>query len=360
MISLSFPCRPRGWLGALVALLATLAMTPARADIVDDAIDDGAAAASAARWEAFAVSSAKSRIAAEPHGIVVELANGDRATFSRAADMNLSAGAILCTFNVSMSGVGAERITSQAFRMGWDFSNSNNDEPDARTYAALGLVASEADAFQLRDLVGGRVGATYRGTQAVSWVVNNSGQALSYDAPNGMVERVGNDRMDVWVGRDRVFDDLLVTNPAGRITDLKWVWSRGSGRARFDRFEVRALQEASSSGASVASAQSGSEGAPQPSDGSIALERPTPNPFSRAMRFAYAIPAGRSPVDIGVFDVAGRRVRLLARGPQVAGQYEVRWDGLGDDGKRVKQGVYFLRASIGASSRVSRIVYLPN
>jgi len=39
---------------------------------------------------------------------------------------------------------------------------------------------------------------------------------------------------------------------------------------------------------------------------------------------------------------------------------EVRWDGFGDDGKRVKQGVYFLRASIGASSKVSRIVYLPN
>ena len=360
MISLSFPGRPRAWLGALVALLATLAMTPARADIVDDA-DDGAANASAARWEAFSVSSAKSRIAAEPHGMVVELAAGDRAAFSRAADLNPAPGAILCTFNVSVSGIGAERIASQAFRMGWDFSNSNADEPDARTYAALGLVASEASAFQLRDLVNGRVSATYRGTQAVSWVVNNSGRAMSYDAPNGKAELVGNDRMDVWVGRDRVFDELLVTNPSGRFTDLKWVWSRGSGTTHFERFDVRALQEASSGTGAVASASSSSfEGVPQPSDGSIALERPTPNPFSRAMRFAYAIPAGKSVVDIGVFDVAGRRVRLLARGPQVAGQYEVRWDGLGDDGSRVKQGVYFLRASIGASSRVSRIVYLPN
>jgi hypothetical protein len=197
--------------------------------------------------------------------------------------------------------------------------------------------------------------------QAVSWVVNNSGRAMKYDAPNGMVDVVGNDRMDVWVGRDRVFDDILATNPAGRITDLKWVWSRGSGLTRFDRFEVRALQEASSAAGVMAAASLAElEGGSQPADGSIALERPTPNPFNRAMRFAYAIPAGKSSVDIGVFDVAGRRVRLLARGPQVAGQYEVRWDGFGDDGKRVKQGVYFLRASIGTSSRVSRIVYLPN
>jgi hypothetical protein len=360
MFTNAIPGRPRAWL-LLLALFATQARTPASALVlVEDAGGDGAAVESAARWETFAVSSAKSQIATETHGISVRLANGDRASFSRAADLSPAPSAVLCTFNVSVSGIGAERISSQVFRLGWDFSNSNADEPDARTYAALGLVASEADAFQLRDMVNGRVGATFRGTQAVSWVINNSGRAMSYDAPNGKVEIVGNDRMDVWVARERVFDDILVTNPGGRMNDLKWVWSRGSGQTQFERFEVRTLQEASASAGVGAIAAASMEGSPQPGDGSIALERPTPNPFKNAMRFAYAIPAGHSPVDIGVFDVAGRRVRLLARGPQAAGQYEVRWDGFGDDGKRVKQGVYFLRASIGASSKVSRIVYLPN
>lgn len=362
MISYSFAGRPRVWL-LLIALFATQSRTPATAlALVEDSIGETAATeAAGARWEALAVSSARSRIAAEPTGMVVELASGDRASFSRAADMSPAPSAVLCTFNVSMSDIGGDRITSQVFRLGWDFSNSNADEPDVRTYAALGLVASEADAFQLRDLVSSRVSGTFRGTQAVSWVVNNSGRSMSYDAPNGNVEAVGNDRMDVWVGRERVFDDVLVTHPGGRLTDLKWVWTRGSGQTRFDRFEIRPLPEASGAGAQPAGGPVASlEGAPQPADGSIALERPTPNPFSHSMRFAYAIPAGSSLVDIGIFDVAGRRVRLLARGPQSAGQYEVRWDGLGDEGKRMKQGVYFLRASIGASSRVSRIVYLPN
>lgn len=360
MINLSFPGRPRAWL-LLIALFATHARTPAGAlALVEDATGEGAAIEAAARWDAFAVSSARSRIATETHGISVRLADGDRATFSRAADISPAPSAVLCTFNVSVSDIGAERITSQVFRMGWDFTNSNADEPDARTYAALGLTASEADAFQVRDLVGGRGSATFRGTQAVSWVINNSGRAVSYDAPNGQVEVVGDDRMDVWVARERVFDDILVANRDGRISDLKWVWGRGSGHTQFDRFEIRTLPEASASADAAIASSSPLEGNPQPGDGSIALERPTPNPFSNAMRFAYAIPAGRSPVDIGVFDVVGRRVRLLARGPQAAGQYEVRWDGRGDDGKRLKQGVYFLRASIGASSRVSRIIYLPN
>jgi FlgD Ig-like domain len=362
MISLSFPSRPRAWLGALVALLAAFAVMPARAGVlVEDALDDAAAAdASAARWEALAVSSAKSRITGEARTMTVELAAGDRASFSRSAAMSPAPNAILCTFNVGVSGIGGERTTQQVFRMGWDFGNANGDEPDARTYAALGLVASEGDGFQLRDLVNGRVGATYHGTQAVSWVVNHSGSAMTYDAPNGKTERVGRERMDVWVGRDRVFDDILVTNANGRIADLKWVWSRGSGTTRFDHFEIRTLDEAAMASAAGSASVATLAGGPPPSDGSIALERPTPNPFSAAMRFAYAIPGAATPVDIGVFDVAGRRVRGLAHGPHGAGQYEVRWDGLGDDGKRVKQGVYFLRASIGASSRVSRIVYLPN
>ena len=361
MNSISFRGRPRVWL-LLIALFANQVRTPDRAlALLDDTMSDASAVdAAGPRWESFSVSSAKSRISPEQNGMAVELVAGDHASFSRAADMHPAPSALLCTFNVSVSGIGPERIASQVFRLGWDFSNSNADESDARTYAALGLVAGDADGFQLREVVSGRVSATFHGTQAISWVVNHTRQAMSYDAPNGKVESIGKDRMDAWVGRERVFDDVLVSNPKGRLTDLKWVWNRGSGVTRFERFEIRSLEEAGQAGATPAELAGSLDGAPQPSDGSIALERPTPNPFSGAMRFAYAIPAGKSPVDIGVFDVAGRRVRLLARGPQSAGQYEVRWDGVGDDGKRVKQGVYFLRASIGASSKVSRIIYLPN
>src|SRR5262249_9119661 len=161
--------------------------------------------------------------------------------------------------------------------------------------------------FLLRDQVAGRTSRSFRGTQAVSWALNNSGRMLTYSAPNGRIETIANDRMDVWVGRERVFDDILVTTPPGRITDLKWFWGQGSGVTRFEHFEIRSLEEGAPS---VAVAPSGSAvvaeaEAPSPTE-SIALDRPTPNPFSGSMRFAYMVPGRSTAVDIGIFDLAGR------------------------------------------------------
>ena len=90
----------------------------------------------------------------------------------------------------------------------------------------------------------------------------------------------------------------------------------------------------------------------------LALYRPSPNPFERTTHFAYEVSTGTQAVDIGVFDLSGRRVRSLARGTQAAGRYEVAWDGRGDDGAFSRHGVYFLRANIGSDHRVARLVYL--
>jgi hypothetical protein len=345
-----------GWIAALLVSLA--ATTAGAAVLLEEALDQAAEPGrAAARWEALAVSSARSAIAGQPGALAVRLAPGDQASFSRAADLRPTPDAVLCRFNFAASWDGAE-THAQVLRMGWDFGTSNQDEADARTYAKLGVVV-DGSGFRLRDLVGGRSSAAFRGTQAVTWAVNNSGEARTYAAPNGKPESVGNDRMDVWIGRDKVLDEIVALNPAGRITDLKWFWSQGSGSTRFDRFELRTLDDlvaydgAATDGAAEAALDPGVAGGE-----GIALYRPTPNPFSAAMRYAYAIPGGSAAVDIGVFDLAGRRVRELARGQQSAGQYEVRWDGLGDDGKRVKHGIFFLRASIAGTTRVSRVVYL--
>ena len=145
------------------------------------------------------------------------------------------------------------------------------------------------------------------------------------------------------------------------MTDLKWSWTQGSGLTRFEHFVVRTLEEANGNALSAPAVAPDAAVAPTPTspdDESIPLGRPTPNPFLKTMRFAYAISNGPAPVDIGVFDLAGRRIRSLAHGNQGTGRDEVRWDGLGDDGGRVKFGVYFLRAQVGLAERVSRIVYL--
>jgi hypothetical protein len=64
------------------------------------------------------------------------------------------------------------------------------------------------------------------------------------------------------------------------------------------------------------------------------------------------------PVDIDIYDVAGRLVTRLWGGLQTPGRHEIRWDGRNSSGERLAAGVYFARArSVGrpitCSSRVN-------
>lgn len=73
-----------------------------------------------------------------------------------------------------------------------------------------------------------------------------------------------------------------------------------------------------------------------------------PNPFHGSTRLAFTIAdAAGADVEMGVFDVAGRRVASLARGRLGAGAHVVQWDGRGLDGARARAGIYFVRGRIG-------------
>jgi hypothetical protein len=316
--------------------------------------------ASDVTWSSYGVSSKRSAVAVDSRAARIVLASGDHASLARIADPGAAPNAVLCTFNVFCTG-GSGPEATEVVRFGKNFSLSNIDEPDASTYARLGVSPSpNGSGFRVTDFASHRTSSSFTGTQAITWALNNSGVVASYAAPNGAVETLANDRMDVWVGRTKVFDDLAVSTPAGTLRDLKWYWGSGSGVTSIDRFMIGPLGNAS--GAVVAppagDASASSFSAPSEPAGSLELYRPSPNPFERTTRFAYAISGAAQPVDIGVFDVAGRHVRTLVHETQTAGQYETMWNGIGDDGIRSRNGVYFLRASIGSTSRIARIVYL--
>lgn len=56
--------------------------------------------------------------------------------------------------------------------------------------------------------------------------------------------------------------------------------------------------------------------------------------------------AGTGAVEVGIFDLAGRRVRQLYRGADTSGQYARTWDGRADDGRVVVPGVYLYRVQV--------------
>ena len=78
-----------------------------------------------------------------------------------------------------------------------------------------------------------------------------------------------------------------------------------------------------------------------------------PNPFNPAVEITVTL-NGEAPLSVTIHDVAGRRVRELFTGTAAA-TVRLRWDGVGDDGRRQPSGVYLLRAVSGAQVLSDRL-----
>src|SRR5688572_24397309 len=88
------------------------------------------------------------------------------------------------------------------------------------------------------------------------------------------------------------------------------------------------------------------------------LNRAVPNPFTGQMSYAYEIVGGDQPVDIGVYNVAGRLVKSLTKSSMPAGRHTATWNGTDEGGARVPGGVYFVRVRLGADTQQHRVIFL--
>jgi len=87
----------------------------------------------------------------------------------------------------------------------------------------------------------------------------------------------------------------------------------------------------------------------------LALSAPRPNPSGGVTNLSLELPSATA-VEIDVYDTMGRRTRALASGRFGAGRHTVSWDGRDDAGRRVRPGVYFVRAQSDGASDTQRVV----
>jgi hypothetical protein len=86
------------------------------------------------------------------------------------------------------------------------------------------------------------------------------------------------------------------------------------------------------------------------------LQQVTPNPFRRTTRFRFGLSVAGA-AKLGVFDLAGRRVRvLLDERSLTAGTHDVIWDGRDGAGHLVPAGVYLCRLESGGRSEARTIL----
>ena len=88
-----------------------------------------------------------------------------------------------------------------------------------------------------------------------------------------------------------------------------------------------------------------------------ALGQNFPNPFNAETIIQYRLerPAEAT---VEVVNLVGQRVRRLLVGWQVAGSYQVTWDGLDDQGRALASGVYFSRLQAGDFIGMRKMVLL--
>ena len=92
---------------------------------------------------------------------------------------------------------------------------------------------------------------------------------------------------------------------------------------------------------------------PAPSIGVLA----SPNPTRGATTITFDLDRGQE-VQLEVFNLQGRRIRILAEGDFPAGRHELRWDGNDHQGRRVAAGTYFYRLRTQDAREVGKIVIL--
>ena len=89
----------------------------------------------------------------------------------------------------------------------------------------------------------------------------------------------------------------------------------------------------------------------------FALHPNYPNPFNAGTAIPYQLPRAER-VRLAIYGILGQRVRVLVDEMQSSGKHQAVWNGTGDSGKRVGNGVYFYRLSTDTREQVRRMILI--
>ena len=90
---------------------------------------------------------------------------------------------------------------------------------------------------------------------------------------------------------------------------------------------------------------------------SVELLQNYPNPFNPSTIIRYGVPKA-SDVKVEIFNLLGQKVITLVDRNQIAGTYEVTWNGNSASGNIVAGGMYFYRLRIGDTAVTKKMIFL--
>lgn len=120
-----------------------------------------------------------------------------------------------------------------------------------------------------------------------------------------------------------------------------------------DAIRLQVLQAADAAGTLVPGSIAAEGETSRPLPLRVALHPNAPNPFNPRTELAFDLPAANR-ARLALYDVAGRRVRVLVDRELPAGAYRTAWDAQDDRGRPVASGVYLARLEVAGQSPVAR------
>ncbi len=82
-----------------------------------------------------------------------------------------------------------------------------------------------------------------------------------------------------------------------------------------------------------------------------------PNPFNPTTTISYDLPSDGK-IELSIYNIRGQQVKTLIKGEQIAGSYEVVWNGKDNNEKSVSSGLYFYKLSTKDETIMKKILML--
>ncbi|QKZ12046.1 hypothetical protein [Spirosoma sp. KUDC1026] len=138
------------------------------------------------------------------------------------------------SFEVISSDPSVTGTSAVMFYVGSNFSSGPTNPNNGDTYARLGiaLASTGSGQFQVRTVPsggGGLVSASFSGKHTITFAMNNSGAALKYVSPTGVMESLPDDTYDIWVGTTKFANDQAVLTANQTINNFKFRLNDGVG-----------------------------------------------------------------------------------------------------------------------------------
>jgi hypothetical protein len=89
----------------------------------------------------------------------------------------------------------------------------------------------------------------------------------------------------------------------------------------------------------------------------VFLAQNRPNPFARNTQIEYGVPRSMD-VEIAIYNAAGQRISTLVDDVKSPGFYKANWQGMDDFGRRLAEGVYFIRMTTDELTDTKKLILI--